>query len=421
MNDFIKRYSLLVITQTACLALGLWLEQCFVVSLALSESQNDKIASELVNNETVGGVSEGDATSSSLSAQNAEVSAIAVRAMAFVWIAVLQAIVAYLVLTRDQEETSRKHRKAEMVSLQQYNELLRTRDAVIFGLAKLTESRDPDTGNHLERIAIYSTRLAAAVRHYPQYHHQVTPSFVKLIGISSALHDIGKVGICDSILLKPGKLDRQERPLMQSHVAIGSKCIRQIESRLGCSNFLQMAREIALGHHERWDGMGYPKGLSGEEIPLAARIVAIADVYDALSTKRIYKEALPHEKCVEIIQEEAGRQFDPVLVEIFLKLESEFRDIARNYMDVCESQNAKPESAEETSDVAAEAEMSINDKLSAIQALLVQYTGDSPVTSAYPSDANSSSAPIRQPSDHTVSFTLENSPSDIELEPENVS
>ncbi len=421
MKNFIKRYCLLVIAQTACLTLGLWLEQRFVFSLTASENRPTKRVSELVNDETVGGVSEEDKTLTSGNAANAETSAIAVRATALVWIAVLQAIVAYLVFTWDEETTSRKHRKAEMVSLQQYNELLRTRDAVIFGLAKLTESRDPETGNHLERIAIYSTRLASALSHDLHYSHQVTPSFVKLIGISSALHDIGKVGIRDSILLKPGRLEQQERPLMQSHVAIGSKCIREIELRLGDSNFLQMAREIALGHHERWDGRGYPKRLCGEEIPLAARIVAIADVYDALSTKRIYKEALPHEKCVEIILEGAGKQFDPVLVEIFLKLEAEFHDIARNYRDVCESPHAGAAPAAGTSDIAPNTEMSINDKLAAIQSLLVQYTDDSPLASASPMQAYSSSAPLHQPGQYPVSFVPENSPSDIELEPENVS
>ncbi len=196
-------------------------------------------------------------------------------------------------------------------SLQRYGDLLRTRDAVIFGLAKLAESRDPDTGNHLERIAVYSTRLATVLRRNPRYRRHLTPAFVKLIGISSALHDIGKVGIEDSILLKPGQFEEQERLVMHMHAAIGGKCIREIESRLGRSNFLQMAREIAFCHHERWDGRGYPDGLAGEEIPLAARIVAVADVYDALATKRVYKAAFPHGKCVEMIRAEAGKQFDP--------------------------------------------------------------------------------------------------------------
>ena len=221
-----------------------------------------------------------------------ETSETEIRLLAFTWITALQAAVAYLVLTRAQDQNLREKTRAARVSLQRYSDLLRTRDAVIFGLAKLAESRDPDTGNHLERIAVYSTRLATALRRNPRYRRQLTPAFVKLIGISSALHDIGKVGIEDSILLKPGQFEEQERLVMQMHAAIGGKCIREIESQLGRSNFLQMAREIAFCHHERWDGSGYPKGLAGEEIPLAARIVAVADVYDALATKRVYKAGL---------------------------------------------------------------------------------------------------------------------------------
>ena len=230
------------------------------------------------------------------------------------------------------------------MSLQRYGDLLRTRDAVIFGLAKLAESRDPDTGNHLERIAVYSTRLATVLRRNPRYRRQLTPAFVKLIGISSALHDIGKVGIEDSILLKPGQFEEQERLVMQMHVAIGGKCIREIESQLGRSNFLQMAREIAFCHHERWDGSGYPKGLAGEEIPLAARIVAVADVYDALATKRVYKAAFPHAKCVEMIRAEAGKQFDPAVVDAFLEVEAEFRAIAQRCRDAGEAEHGEKRS-----------------------------------------------------------------------------
>jgi HD-GYP domain-containing protein (c-di-GMP phosphodiesterase class II) len=162
-----------------------------------------------------------------------------------------------------------------------------------------------------------------------------------LIGISAALHDIGKVGVQDLILRKPGKLTTQERREMQEHPVIGGNCISEIERRLGNSNFLKMAREIASCHHERWDGSGYPLGLSGEEIPLAARIVAIADVYDALSSQRAYKDALPHKECVEMVSAEAGRQFDPKLVDVFLRVETEFRDIARRCADTFEPPVAK--------------------------------------------------------------------------------
>lgn len=212
-------------------------------------------------------------------------------------------------------------------------ELLLTRDAVVFGLAKLAESRDNDTGMHLERIALYSTRLAAAMRRHPRYRDIVNANFVSNIGVSSALHDIGKVGVEDSILLKPARLTHEEHFRIQTHTQLGGECIRQIERRLGGSNFLEMAREIALYHHERWDGRGYPAGLAGEEIPLAARIVAIADVYDALRVKRVYKESKPHEECVRIIREDAGQHFDPNLVEVFLSIQHQFQEISDRFGD----------------------------------------------------------------------------------------
>jgi putative two-component system response regulator len=369
MSHFFKRYSLLIIAQTLCLALGLWLEHCFIVSLAQSERENQSQAESA--GPATGTSIAGEISSIATASENAaseEMPILAIRITALLWIAAIQAVVAYLILTRNQEEAARKHQLVKNVSLQQYNELLRTRDAVIFGLAKLAESRDPDTGNHLERIAIYSTRLATALRHDPLYRSQITPSFIKLIGISSALHDIGKVGIRDSILLKPGKLDPQEWSAMQLHAAIGGKCIREIESRLGRSNFLRMARDIAFGHHEHWDGAGYPKGLAGEEIPLAARIVAIADVYDALSTKRVYKEAIPHDKCVEMIRVEAGKQFDPVLVKAFLKLEAEFCEISHGCRETAESSEIKAYCPEAMSDLTAET--AIAEELASLETLL---------------------------------------------------
>jgi response regulator RpfG family c-di-GMP phosphodiesterase len=251
----------------------------------------------------------------------------------FLWIGGLQAIVAYLVLTRMHNEHTEKESRSQEVSVARAKELVRTRDAIVFGLAKLAESRDPDTGHHLERIALYSTRLAAALRRDRRFRDVVTPAFARSIGISSALHDIGKVGVRDSILLKPGKLTSDERAEMQTHATIGGECIRRIEQRLGTSNFLGMAREIAYSHHERWDGSGYPANLKGEQIPLAARIVAIADVYDALASQRAYKGSYPHEKCVEMIRKEAGRQFDPHLVGIFLSIEDQFQAISQRFRE----------------------------------------------------------------------------------------
>ncbi len=160
--------------------------------------------------------------------------------------------------------------------------------------------------------------FATALSRYPRYRNVVTHEFARVIEASVALHDIGKVGVEDAILLKRGRLTDAQRARTESHTTIGGKCLKEIEQRLGRSNFLQMAREITLYHHEHWDGSGYPDGLAGEDIPLAARIVSIVDVYEALSSKRVYKEAFPHDQCVAMIREQAGRQFDPGLVEVFL-------------------------------------------------------------------------------------------------------
>jgi response regulator RpfG family c-di-GMP phosphodiesterase len=255
----------------------------------------------------------------------------ALSVMTFVWVCALLSVAAYMVLARLHDQIERQRSRSASDALRKTQNLLRMRDAVIFGLAKLAESRDPETGDHLERISVYSTYLASALRRHPKFRDQVTPAFVRLIGISSALHDIGKVGVKDRILRKRGPLTREERATMQTHAAIGGECLREIERRLGGSNFLQMAREIAFAHHENWDGSGYPKGLAGAGIPLSARIVAVADMYDALASKRVYKEPLAHEECVATMRNESGRKFDPDLVEVWLTIESKFRSIAGQY------------------------------------------------------------------------------------------
>jgi HD-GYP domain-containing protein (c-di-GMP phosphodiesterase class II) len=251
--------------------------------------------------------------------------------LGFFWTLSLSAVAICILTTRFNFNATQRKAELDHDALRNAQDLLRTRDAVIFGLAKLAESRDPETGHHLERISLYTTRLATALRPFPKYQRIVTPTFVRLLGISSVLHDIGKVGVEDTVLLKPGKLTDAEHLRMQQHTVVAGDCLREIEERLGASNFLQTAREIALHHHERWDGKGYPYGLSGEAIPLAARIVAIADVYDALRSKRVYKEAYEHDQCVEAIRCGAGTQFDPELVEVFLEIESEFEAISRRF------------------------------------------------------------------------------------------
>lgn len=247
------------------------------------------------------------------------------------WTSMLLGIAVYMILSQFYDKLARERERADAESMRRMDALVRTRDAVIFGLAKLADSRDPETGDHLERLSVYSSTLAAALSRHDDYADEITPTFMKLIGISSALHDIGKVGIEDSILLKPGPLTRAERERMQQHARIGGDCLRELEHRLGSSNFLEMAREIAFAHHEHWDGGGYPNGLAGKDIPLSARIVAIVDVYDALSTRRVYKDAFPHERCVAIIRDGAGTQFDPDLVTVWLTITGRFRDLAERY------------------------------------------------------------------------------------------
>lgn len=247
------------------------------------------------------------------------------------WTIVLESVTLLMIVTYFEQGQSRDQPYPEVNALRQAEALMRTQEAVIFGLAKLSDSRDADTGSHLDRIAHYSSALAARLRLMPEFRERVTPGFVQLIGLSSALHDIGKVGVEDSILLKPGALTSEERARMQRHTQIGEKCLKEIERRLGSSNFLQMAREISYAHHERWDGQGYPLGLEGEQIPLSAQIVAVADVYDALSSRRVYKEALSHEQCVAMIAEAAGSHFDPRVVEAFLQIEDRFRQIFQQF------------------------------------------------------------------------------------------
>lgn len=255
----------------------------------------------------------------------------AAAGISLLWIAALQVVILYLTLARINAAYTKQMTESNNKAVQQADELIRTQDAIIFGLAKLADSRDPETGMHLERISMFATRLATAMSRKPRYRDVVTPSFVSLIGISSALHDIGKVGVEDSILKKPGSLTDDERKRMQEHTLIGNECLRQIELRLGQSNFLQMAREIGLNHHERWDGDGYPNQISGSRIPLSARIVAVADVYDALANRRVYKDAYSHQKCVEMIREGAGSHFDPEIVEVFCEVEAEFAQIHKRF------------------------------------------------------------------------------------------
>jgi HD-GYP domain-containing protein (c-di-GMP phosphodiesterase class II) len=210
----------------------------------------------------------------------------------------------------------------------------RSRIGIIMGLAKLAEYRDEDTGLHLERIREYCRLLASRLSLLPAYKGYITEEYINDLYYSSILHDIGKVGVPDAILLKPGRLDPDEFRSIQRHPGIGGDAIMNVESKINIQSFLTLGREIAYCHHEKWDGTGYPKALKGEAIPLSARIVAIADVYDALTSERPYKEAFPHNKALGIIADGRASHFDPVLVDIFLEVEAEFDRIRLSYQEV---------------------------------------------------------------------------------------
>ena len=221
----------------------------------------------------------------------------------------------------------KKRKTAEQALLDSYRKLQNARMATILGLAKLAEYRDEGTGTHLERIREYAKIIAQELANTPKYSNQITPEYIDDIYQSSILHDIGKVGIPDAILLKPDKLSDDEFAVIKRHTLLGGDAIQAIEYRIEGKSFLKMGKEIAYSHHEKWDGSGYPKGLRGEEIPLSARIVALADVYDALTTERFYKRAYSHERSRQIIIELRATHFDPAIVDVFLQLEDEFNQI----------------------------------------------------------------------------------------------
>lgn len=210
---------------------------------------------------------------------------------------------------------------------------LDSRDVIIFSLAKLAESRDPETGAHLERMREYCRVLANYLCEVPRYSEYVDGEYVQSIFLSSPLHDIGKVGIPDHVLLKPGRLTEEEFEIMKTHVTIGASTLDAALQQFPDADFLKMAYDIALTHHERFDGTGYPNGLSKYEIPLSGRILAVADVYDALTTKRTYKEAYSHEVARSIILEGRGTHFDPDIVDGFLAKEDEFIAILKRLSD----------------------------------------------------------------------------------------
>lgn len=204
---------------------------------------------------------------------------------------------------------------------------LETRDLAIFALAKLAESRDPDSGAHLERVRTYTRLLAAELAADSPYAADMDTDYARTIYLTSPLHDIGKVAIPDCVLLKPGPLTDREYAIMKTHTTLGARTLQAALQRYPEAGFLQMACQIALTHHERWDGTGYPAGLKGTDIPLCGRIMALADVYDALTSKRIYKPAYSHEAARSLIMGSAGTHFDPDIVRAFLRCQAHFPQV----------------------------------------------------------------------------------------------
>jgi putative two-component system response regulator len=214
-------------------------------------------------------------------------------------------------------------------------EVMTIQEVTILALASLAETRDLTTGYHLRRTQLYVKALARELQSHPRFREFLTEDNINMLYKSAPLHDIGKVGIPDRILLKPGPLDPDEVAIMRTHTVLGRDAIEHAEKSVGVDlEFLRIAKEIVLFHQEKWDGTGYPEKLSGDDIPISARLMAVADVYDALTNRRAYKEALSHEHAVAIIMAGKGTHFDPDLVEAFSAINEEFRRIALKFSDL---------------------------------------------------------------------------------------
>ena len=213
-------------------------------------------------------------------------------------------------------------------------EVIAIQDVTILAMASLAETRDNDTGNHIRRTQFYVKALAEKLRHHPKFSCFLTDANIAMIFKSAPLHDIGKVGIPDRILLKPGRFEPEEFEIMKTHTTLGRDAILNAESALGIKlEFLTFAKSIALSHQEKWNGSGYPEGLSGDDIPIAARLMAVADVYDALISRRVYKESMSHDKAVKIMIDERATHFDPDMIDAFIDIQEEFRNIAFRFTD----------------------------------------------------------------------------------------
>ena len=213
-------------------------------------------------------------------------------------------------------------------------EVTMIQDVTILAMTSLAETRDSDTGNHIRRTQNYIYALSRKLQTHPHFSDFLTDRNIDMLFKSAPLHDIGKVGIPDRILLKPGRFEPAEMEIMKTHAALGRDALENAEFMVGTKvDFLTMAKEIAYSHHEKWDGSGYPQGLAGDAIPISARLMALADVYDALVSRRIYKEPMQHEKAIKIIEEGKGKHFDPDIVDAFLSIAIHIKSVAARFCD----------------------------------------------------------------------------------------
>ena len=240
----------------------------------------------------------------------------------------------HVTLKHTQDELKDRNTYLEEEVARRLEEINLLQEVAITAMASLAETRDFETGAHIQRTGHYVKALALHLRQNSYFEEVLTLENIFMMTKSTPLHDIGKMGIPDMILWKPAKLNAEEFSLVKRHPFIGRRAIERAEKLLGRSEtFLHFAKDMAYYHHERWDGSGYPEGLSGESIPLSARLMALADVYDALISRRVYKDPIPHERAVEIIREESGKHFDPVIVAAFLEIADLFKEIAKTFRD----------------------------------------------------------------------------------------
>jgi putative two-component system response regulator len=209
----------------------------------------------------------------------------------------------------------------------------KAKDAVTFSMGALAEARDDETGFHLQRTRLYVKVIAENMSGLAKYSNKLTPKMIDLVVRAAPLHDIGKIGIPDNILRKAGRLTEEEKVTMSRHTLYGKQALEKAEKDIGHTPYLEVAKQIAYCHHERWDGSGYPEGLSGDKIPISARIMAIADVYDALISKRHYKDAMSHREAIALMEKSRGTHFDPAIFDIFLQVSDKFFDIAERFKD----------------------------------------------------------------------------------------